>query len=452
MSPNIVLYFSISFILAALIIDMRQKPYKPIALWVPLIWYALVTSRNVSYWIDVSPQKRFMPADYLSGNPIDRMVYSILITVGILIVIKRRACLVQIVRSNKWLFAFFCYMGISILWSEYAGVSFKRWIRATGVLVMTIVVLTEADPDETISTILRWCFFIHLPLSIVLIKYFRTIGIKWDWLGNEMWVGVTLHKNALAELAMVSGIYFIWNLMRKLNKTEKYFSVLYLFLTLWLLKGSSDSSSVTSIFGFLLGITFVFGCRLFKSNPVKLEKYAVRAFWVVPVLFFFMQLFLEVMINEPLFPYLVKLSGRDMTLTGRTLLWTELMKIAAHKPILGVGYGSFWIGDLTHDLWTKFIWEPGQGHNGYIDIYLELGLLGISLFVALSFSIYKKIIKDFLFNYDYAIVRFALFIVILLHNLTESSLTRGTHHLWFLFLLISVSIPRNRQNFANLSE
>ena len=137
----------------------------------------------------------------------------------------------------------------------------------------------------------------------------------------------------------------------------------------------------------------------------------------------------------------VEASGRDTTLTGRTELWEDILTIASDHPILGVGYGSFWIGDLGNNLWERHIWKPGQGHNGYLDVYVELGIIGVFFLLLIIISSFRQIVWTLKSNFEYGRFRLVFLLVILLHNIAESSFLRGASNLWFIFLLVAINIP-----------
>jgi O-antigen ligase len=142
-----------------------------------------------------------------------------------------------------------------------------------------------------------------------------------------------------------------------------------------------------------------------------------------------------------LFGGIVSSAGRDFTLTGRTDLWYDLLKIASHHRLVGVGYGSFWIGGVSHSLWDTHYWLPTQAHNGYLDVYVELGLLGLAILVAVLFSGIRAVTEALDTYFEDSQLRITLVIVLLLHNITESSFLKADHHLWFLFLLITLRPP-----------
>ena len=71
-------------------------------------------------------------------------------------------------------------------------------------------------------------------------------------------------------------------------------------------------------------------------------------------------------------------SGRDATLTGRTEIWKTVLN-EPNNPLLGTGYASFWLGERLHRIWALYPRTPLlQAHNGYIEVYLNLGAGGRS--------------------------------------------------------------------------
>lgn len=451
MPPNLALFLAIVFILFLFISDSKPKPVVFSALWVPLIWYMLVASRSIASWFDASISSQ-EGINYLTGNPIDRIVYVILIVIGILILLRRKVDWLQIIRNNAVIFLLFFYMGVSILWSDFPFLSFKRWIRSVGAVVMVLVVLTDPNPLESISTLLRRFFFIHIPLSIILIKYFRSLGVTWGaWEGRAIWVGLARSKNVIGQVAMTCGIYSIWNIMRTWRSNKVLIDLIFLLMSIWLLKGSRDTTSMTSILVFLFSIILLSGLHTLRSNVKYVKQYMAIGIFLTAFSLLTFQLAAQAFEQKSLLAATVETSGRDMTFTGRTELWTDILEIASHRPIFGAGYGSFWVGDMAHNLWEKHIWKPGQGHNGYIDVYVELGWVGVFLLIGVIFSAYKNITRTFAFNFEYARFRMTFLTMILLNNITESTFLRGTHNLWFLFLLAVVNIPKISQFYQSKS-
>jgi O-antigen ligase len=378
--------------------------------------------------------------DYVEGSPLDRTVYTSLIAVAILILSTRKIRWGEVVQSNRWVCALFFYMLVSILWSNFPDVSSKRWIRSLGDAVMVLVVVTESDPLEAACSVLRRVMYIHFPLSMVFIKYFRHLGVSWDDFGVEMWTGITTHKNVLGQVVLIGGIYCLFEIIRKWrNKKAVGIYSVYLIMALWLLLASPVNKSNTSIALFILGVLLLFGLYSMKSKIAELNRYVVSCVVIVGIVLSGIAFFHED-VAQSVVTASVQASGRDMTLSGRTDMWSDLLTIASDNPILGVGYGSFWIGN-THNLWEKHLWRPTQGHNGYIDVYLELGVIGLILLGGVVLSAYKDILKVLATDFEQGALRFLWLILIVLHNVTESSFLRGTVDMWFVFLLATINRP-----------
>lgn len=74
------------------------------------------------------------------------------------------------------------------------------------------------------------------------------------------------------------------------------------------------------------------------------------------------------------------------TLTGRTELWAELLTYSASRPFLGYGFDGFWSPVHTADVSLSLGWVIPDAHSGYIEMLLDLGMIGLTLFVAMLLS------------------------------------------------------------------
>jgi O-antigen ligase len=80
-------------------------------------------------------------------------------------------------------------------------------------------------------------------------------------------------------------------------------------------------------------------------------------------------------------------AGADVgTLTGRTELWSELMTYVAARPIVGYGFEGFWGPMHTASVALSMGWVVPHAHNGYIEMLLDLGGVGLVLFVVALLS------------------------------------------------------------------
>jgi len=97
------------------------------ALWFPTFWLFIAASRNVSAWLQYSGSG----ADqYLEGSPMDRAVLSAVLALGLVVLFGRAGRTNLLLRSNLPILLYFFYCGVSVIWSDFPDVSFKRWFRA----------------------------------------------------------------------------------------------------------------------------------------------------------------------------------------------------------------------------------------------------------------------------------------------------------------------------------
>jgi O-antigen ligase len=135
----------------------------------------------------------------------------------------------------------------------------------------------------------------------------------------------------------------------------------------------------------------------------------------------------------------LELLGRDATLTDRTLLWEDLLKVDIN-PWLGAGFEGFWLGDRLRKLWAIWAFRPNQAHNGYLETYLNLGFIGLFLVLAVLVSNYWKACREILVNLDWGRYRLGFLVALIIYNWTEAAF-KATHPLFFMLYLIALDLP-----------
>src|SRR5258708_7250532 len=111
------------------------------ALWIPTFWLFIAASRNVSEWLQYSAGGG--GDQYLEGSPLDRAVLTTVLALGVIILLGRAQRVGPFFRSNLPILLYLFYCGISVIWSDYPDVSFKRWFRTVGDVVMVLIVLSD---------------------------------------------------------------------------------------------------------------------------------------------------------------------------------------------------------------------------------------------------------------------------------------------------------------------
>ena len=407
------------------------------ALWIPLTWLFIVSSRPVSVWMGSSGSD---PDQQLDGSPLDSLIFLALIVAGATVLCRRQVDWRMLFRRNHWLFIFFIYLGISVLWSDYPFVAFKRWIKDLGNIVMVLVVLSDDNPIQAVRFLLARCCYLLLPLSVVLIKYFPGLGRFYDvWVGNAFNTGVTTDKNALGGALFACSLALVWMLLQPdrrrtgLKGRVDYFVLLLMGgVAAWLLQQAHSS---TALLCTVVGALVIWLTR-FRRIRARLGVYGASLGISLLVLNF--------VVNVP--EAFAGLLGRDTTFTGRTDIWSALLKEGT-DPLFGAGYYSFWLSDRVARLSATFFYSLNEAHNTYLETYLNSGLIGLALLFAVLLSAGIRIKRAAMKSESFGAFRLGCFLPMLFYGVTEAWMNR-LGMLWFIFLLVVIDYPL-RRSFKN---
>jgi O-antigen ligase len=133
--------------------------------------------------------------------------------------------------------------------------------------------------------------------------------------------------------------------------------------------------------------------------------------------------------------------GRDATLTGRTVIW-DLVLAEAGNPVVGTGFESFWLGDRLTRIQNIHV-GLNESHNGYLEIFLTLGWIGVLLLAIVIVTGYGNIMASFRQSPNEARLRMALFISAVVLSFTEAGF-RMLNINWITFLMAIMAVPEDR--------
>lgn len=435
MPPTLALFLWLILVSALLYFDPAKHGKTPAALWVPVIWMFILGSRLPSMWLPGAVGTAGMAAALEEGNPLDRNIFFGLMLLAAGILISRKFRWVDFFRRNLALTLFLSFALVSFLWSDFPFIALKRWFRDFGNYLMILVVLSDRSPLEAVRTLLRRFSYLMLPLSIVLIKYYPALGIEYDpWVGLPTFGGAAMSKNMLGIACLVSGLYFFWDTIvrwseRKERRTKRIIlvNVLFLAMTLWLLHMCNSATS---------GFCLVLGCLVIVAAHSKtLKRHPGFLTLTVPLTFL---VYVILAFGFGLSGSFANAAGRDATLTGRTEIWKAVLSVHTN-PLLGTGYESFWLGPRLEQVHRAADEGGGlnEAHNGFLEAYLNVGIIGICLllgFVIAGYLNIRKMLKPFS---SLGPLTLSIWTVFLFHNLTEADFRSGP--LWLMFLLASLA-------------
>ncbi len=447
MTPLLATVVYAAGILMLFVLGSEGKSRTSKALLLPIVWLLINGSRPISTWFETqtvafsnTAESSALYAAIEEGSPVDRNIYLVILAAALFVLFKRRTTVGRFLRANPVLLWFVAYCGISIAWSDFPFIAFKRWIRLLGDLAMVLIVLTESDRKSALKKALSSTAFVLFPLSVLLIKYYPQLARYYSpWDGRQFFSGVSVDKNMLGMTCLVFGLGVMWQFLcvyldkKKAKRTRQMIAYAAMLGTvLWLFH---VIDSMTSLSCFILGSSLLLLTSLFRTarKPVIVSLLVATAVGIS-----FSVLFLHVNTGA------LTMMGRNATLTGRTDIWEGVLAFRGN-PIVGTGFDSFWLGDRLRRIWASGgqLFGINEAHNGYLEAFLNLGWIGVVLLTMLIVTGYRNILAALRREPDIAALRLAFFTAVVVYSFTEAGF-RTNCPVWIAFLLAIVAVPKAR--------
>jgi len=431
MPPALALILTLTAIAGLLWREARKSPQVSGALWLPVIWIFLVSSKFVGQWLATLGLTSERAVSMEDGSPIDAVVFLALIVAGAVVLARRGVTPGRIIAQNKFVAIFLLYCLISIAWSDFPLVALRRWVKVLGHPIMALVILSGFDPIDNLRRVIKRTAILYVPLSVLCLKYYPEIGRGFDaWTGQATNRGISHNKNELGYACLFFGLGLFWSFLYErrggqpaAGREDKILSLALLALVGWLLMRADSATSLACL---VLGVATIVGLGM----PFVRRRFVWA--YVIAVA-------LSALAGETLFgisEQVFALLGRNSTLTDRTEVWADLMAMKIN-PIIGTGFESFWLGPRLEAMWARWWWQPNQAHNGYIETYLNLGWVGVALLIGVILTTFVKAQRTLLEKFDLGRFRMAWLFVILAYNYTEATF-KGVHLLWTVFHIIAL--------------
>jgi exopolysaccharide production protein ExoQ len=435
--PPSLLWPGIVFLLAVFWFDPARERKASVALWVPLIWLFFIASRSPALWLasNVGQSAANLGQSLEEGSPLDRIIFSSLTVLAFAILVSRSFQWRKFVSQNSALILYLAFGLLSVAWSDFPFPTFKKWFRDSGVYMAVLVVLTDRNRLVAVRTVLRRLFYMTVPLSVVLVRYYPNLGRTWSIWGNMEYTGVSTSKNMLGLLCLASGIFFFWDTVTRWNERRDkrarriiLVNIALISMALYLLHlCGSKTSTVCLIIGSLM---IAAAHSKFGSRHMSWIKAMAPAIFL---------LYLTLNLGFGLGAQMSEAVGGNANMSDRTRIWQVLLSVPIN-PLLGCGYQSFWLGWRIDWVWSRLTGDNVfEAHNGYLQTYLDLGLTGLFLACAVLIATYRKICRQLDPLTPLASLSLGLWSFMLLYNVTEAALGGGL--LWFMLLMGSMTVP-----------
>ncbi|WP_028111731.1 O-antigen ligase family protein [Ferrimonas kyonanensis] len=332
----------------------------------------------------------------------------------------------------QWPLVIICLLAFaSVTWALAPNIAFRRSVMLVFVIGSVFAGVSYLRrPEQLLLLLYRICTLaLAFNLMALVLGNFDKDGFFYGIHGN---------KNVLGAIALLAILFGVAS--RKLFTTQinRFYNGVYLGLWLLLLLISVSKTSIALLF---VVPALVFGVQVIATNTrLNVGMLMLLAFTLLTLVIYIVLSLYNWHIKEFFAQFM-----SDPGLTGRDYIWAFMLDRIDTRWLLGHGYGSFWgIGQQSPNVvyGRSYLTLLNQGHNGYLDLLAKLGVIGMAIYllVLVQFARQSGQIQSthpllfFLF--------WILLVITLFHNITESSLMRGSHSMWIIQLLVLTSVAR----------
>lgn len=327
---------------------------------------------------------------------------------------------------------------LSFLWSDFPDTSFRKGIATIQTTTFGVYMASRFSLKQQLQ-MLAWVLGFIVIFSILFTLAFPGVAIE-AGANAGSWRGPFTQKNLLSRIGVLASIVFLLLATDSNRKSYLLWGGFGISVVLILLTGSKTS--------LLLLLTILFLLPLYKALRWKDTVF-------IPLLITL------TLVGGSITTFVVgnwenllQALGRDPTLSGRTGLWELALEKISERPWLGYGYQGFWLeGGGAEIIWKAEGYKPPHAHNGFINMMLDFGLVGLFLFLLILALIYWRSI-GWLKTGTTTIELWPIFYVtfFFMYNHTENTIVEHNSIFWALLVAVSLSIKKIRRIDQERSE
>ena len=274
---------------------------------------------------------------------------------------------VRLCWSHKIFAALAVYALSTCLWSQFPRLTLQFGIYIVLDVLFVFYLYSRFSPRRLIHVFLLVGWIIVLS-SIFFALALPQYGIDHRESTSGAWQGVFVYKQPCSIMCtfLVSPAFYLPLQTRR----DKLFRTAYITLAIFLILMTQSRTGwllLAALLAYVIGLKFIGSFRATERGVVAI--------------LLFVGLSAVVLFGAVYYREILLLLAKDPTLTGRTGIWKLVIASAVKRPILGFGYRAFWTGlqgESAHLALTEG-WSPTGAHNGFLDVWLNLGLVGLGI-------------------------------------------------------------------------
>ncbi|WP_121971333.1 O-antigen ligase family protein [Leptolyngbya sp. BC1307] len=426
-SPNIFILSSIGiayFFLFQKYFSSAKKIEGPKRFFVYLIFLSMPNIMLIGFML-IQPSVLITPTFNVNKTIIRVLIYG-----SIIILLKPwfrtfpksiKACFSDSIRGP-----FLALTVVSSLWSSSPLYSLACSFVFIAINALAAHIATTHSWKE-IFQYLKWSLLTVAILSFLVSTLVPAIGIH-----EKGWKGVLEHPNRLGIIMALSATVWLINLLE--TPRQKILSGMAILLSIVTMHFTNSATS-TVVLITMIGILFI--VRIARTMGLRMAVICSTFSIIIAAI-------VAGVVSANLDAILGSL-GKSRTLSGRGAIWPLLFQAIMKKPVLGYGYVGFWQDWKGEDDPSTFIrravhWGVGHAHNGFLELLLQLGIVGGVLFlVLLSRDFFRSLLHAIISKQPAWDLPIILVVFIVLSNFSVSEMITPKH-VWFYYTIASVKL------------
>ncbi|PSB12062.1 transporter [Pleurocapsa sp. CCALA 161] len=359
----------------------------------------------------------------------------IYLTTWLLLTVRWKRTL-SVLSRNKLIWILMGVICFSYFWSVNPDQTLRFALYALGTTSFGLYLAIRYTLRQQLS-LLGWTYGLLLILSLLLVVAIPQYGLM-AGVHEGALRGVFTHKNQFGAFMALGSVVFFLNAIRGEKLSWIYWGLLALGCGSMVM-----SQSTTALATFLVMLMLCIIYRIFRWR----YEVMLSAILAVTIIGIIALIWVAGYIGADSF---FSSLGKDSTLSGRTDIWGYVWDQIQLRPWLGYGLAAFWNGYEGPSGYVQLAMRIAviYAHNGFLDIWLSIGLIGLSVFLA-GFLITSRQSLALLrkSNTPEGFWPLLLLTYILLSNLTEGTITTMNSSFWAIYVAVSYSLVIAKKNY-----
>ena len=363
------------------------------------------------------------------GNPFLQVVWACIYVITAIRAGQQPRAILEMIRSNKLLIGLVLLTFFSAAWSADPGLTLRRSIALLATTLFGVDFAVRYSLRDQLRLLAVALGGVVL-LSVIVQVFFPGQIPTVDMLYPDAWVGLFGQKNEFGRIVVLATLVVLTAVRKSVGGIIITF--LALVAAIGLIIAAQSMTSFVALVGMILVMQF--------APTLRWSARIRRAVQVFGTIIALPALYALIHFRDSV----TELMGRNASLTGRVKIWGLSLASIALKPILGYGYSAFWPASAeAMRIDVAMNWTVPHAHDAYIELALELGLVGLGLYLgAYLVAMKRAALYMRMEGGNSAKWPLVYLCFVLLYSFTENYVLAPNTIFWMLFVAASCTISQ----------